>query len=72
MFTGNRLWPVFEQPVVQTRVLPLARRGIRVDRQTVLVKLLQCRHPLARAASALVAGLSLAIALAAFQYLASA
>jgi len=47
VFIGNRLFPAFPRDALRRHVAPLARAGIRVDRKTVAVKLLQGRHPFA-------------------------
>ncbi|MDX1735522.1 MAG: hypothetical protein R3228_14200, partial [Halioglobus sp.] len=51
---GSRLSPGFTVSSLNTHVAPLVRGGVRVDRATVVVKLLQSRHPLAMAVIALV------------------
>lgn len=48
VFAGSLFFPAFSSPQVQTLVRPLATGGVKVDRNTLLVKLLQCRHPLAQ------------------------
>ena len=55
VFCGSGLLPVFPLTEIQNLVSPLARGGIKVDRNTVLVKLLECGHPLAQGAFAIVA-----------------
>ena len=57
VFTGNRLLPAFDQAQIASRVAPLVKAGARVDRKTVLVKLLQSRHPFARGAMAVLLAL---------------
>jgi hypothetical protein len=61
MFTGNPLLPAFSPKKIQRLVYPLARNGIKVDRATILVKLLEARHPLAQ--GVLVIGGTAAIAI---------
>ena len=61
LFTGTRLFPAFSPAQVHGEVQVLAQGGIRVDRKTVLVKLLQSQHPLVRALEVTLAGLSLAL-----------
>ncbi len=56
VFCGSRLLPAFPATQIQKLVRPLALGGVKVDRNTVLVKLIQCRHPLAQGAFAIVAG----------------
>ena len=63
VFTGTRLLPVFSRPQILEQVAPLANEGIRVDRKTIFVKLLQCRHPLARGAVAILATTGCAVTL---------
>ena len=48
VFIGTRLLPAFNPQQIKTQVMPLAESGIKVDRKTVLVKLLHSQHPLAR------------------------
>ncbi|MEZ5567508.1 MAG: hypothetical protein R3E54_04060 [Halioglobus sp.] len=50
VFRGNALLPAFSQPELAAHVTPLLRGGVKVDRTTTLIKLLQARHPLAVAA----------------------
>ncbi len=54
VFSGSSLLPVFPHPQIQKLVRPLALSGVKVDLNTVLVKLLECRHPLAQCAFAIV------------------
>ncbi len=49
VFAGNYLLPAFSRESIDTSVAPLVEGGARVDRKTVIVKLVQSRHPLARA-----------------------
>ena len=63
VFTGTRLLPVFSRPQILELVAPLANEGIRVDRKTIFVKLLQCKHPLARGVVAVLAATGSAVAL---------
>jgi hypothetical protein len=60
VFTGSRWLPVFDQQQLQARVAPLAHAGIKVDRKTVAVKLLEEGHVLARAAATCLASTGLA------------
>jgi hypothetical protein len=55
MFCGSRLFPAFSTRQIKQLVMPLARGGVKVDRLTVMVKLLQSRHPIALAACAILA-----------------
>ena len=68
VFSGNALLPAFSPEQVRKQVMPLARGGVRVDRKTVLVKLLQGRHPLAQSIGISVAGLLLGILALALQW----
>lgn len=61
VFCGSHLLPVFSTAQVQKLVKPLSHGGIKVDRDTVSVKLLQSRHPLAIGALAIAAALAAAI-----------
>ena len=63
VFAGNRLLPAFDPAQVASRVKPLVQAGVRVDRKTALVKLLQSRHPFARGAIAVLLALLAAAAL---------
>ena len=62
VFTGTRLLPAFNPQQIKKQVMPLAGNGIKVDRKTVVVKLLQSQHPLARSMG-LIAGCTLLAAL---------
>ena len=66
VFTGNRLIPVFEPDQLREHISPLARSGVRVDRKTLAVKLLESRHPVALAFLAMIvsAGAALAVLIA--------
>jgi hypothetical protein len=61
VFCGSSLLPAFPPAQLEEMVRPLALGGVKVDRNTMLIKLLQCRHPLAQGAFAVVAGASAAI-----------
>jgi hypothetical protein len=63
VFCGNSLLPVFPCPQIQNLVSPLALGGVKVDRNTVLVKLLQCGHPLAQGAMVIMAAATVAATL---------
>jgi hypothetical protein len=54
VFSGNRFLPAFSLDHVQKLVRPLAASGIKVDRKTVLVKLLQAQHPIAQGTLAII------------------
>ncbi|MBK6512134.1 MAG: hypothetical protein IPG06_23615 [Haliea sp.] len=55
VFAGSQRLPAFSLAALQQHVWPLALGGIKVDRKTMAVKLLECRHPLALGAVAIVA-----------------
>ncbi len=63
VFTGSRLLPAFSSPQLQHLVRPLALGGVKVDRNTMVVKLLQCRHPLAQSACAILVATATAVML---------
>jgi hypothetical protein len=60
VFCGSHILPTFSSPQIQQLVMPVALGGVKVDRNTVLVKLLECRHPLAQGACAIVAAATVA------------
>jgi len=55
VFSGSHLLPAFAPPQLQKLVRPLALGGVKVDRNTIVVKLLQCLHPFALGACAILA-----------------
>ena len=63
VFIGNGLLPVFDPAGLRAQVVPLARRGIQVDRRFLTVRLLQGRHPLAVGIAIILACASGALAL---------
>jgi hypothetical protein len=63
VYCGGRLLPAFSTPQVQQLVSPFARGGVRVDHDTIAVKLLQSRHPIAAGVFAIAAALAAACAL---------
>jgi len=67
VFTGTRLLPAFSSKQIAGRVTPLAAAGIKVDRKTVVVKLLQGRHPLAQGAAAVLVAFTAAAVLLCLQ-----
>ena len=67
VFSGSKNLPTFSSKQVRSGVTPLARAGIKVDRTTVLIKLLQGQHPLAQGVLACLATLTIALALLALQ-----
>jgi hypothetical protein len=68
VFTGNRLLPAFDTRHVRGKIAAMTRSGIRVDRKTVMIKLLDGRHPLALGACAIAICLTLAAVLLAVQW----
>jgi hypothetical protein len=60
VFSGTRTLPAFSPAQVQQQVKPLAQSGVKVDYRTVLVKLLQSRHPLAVGALAILGAVTAA------------
>jgi hypothetical protein len=69
VFTGSGLLPAFDPGQVRERVAPLAAAGVRVDRATVAVKLLQGRHPIATGTLAMLACTAAAITLLTLRFL---
>jgi hypothetical protein len=67
VFTGTRLLPAFSAKQVAGSVTPLAEAGIKVDRKTLLVKLLQGGHPLARGTVAMLLSFAAAAVLLGLQ-----
>ena len=61
VFSGNALLAVFCPEQLLAQVQPLAQAGIRVDRKTVLIKLLQSRHPLIQGGISIAAALCLGL-----------
>lgn len=61
VFTGSPLLPALDAAQVQELLLPVAQTGARVDRRTVLVKLIEARHPLAIGAGSLALALFAAV-----------
>jgi hypothetical protein len=56
IFTGNRWFPGLLQAQVSKTLEPIVKAGIRVDRKTIAVKLLQSQHPVARSAIVIILG----------------
>ncbi len=52
VFRGNAILPAFAQSEFRSKVAPLLRGAVKVDRTTLAIKLLQARHPFAMAAAA--------------------
>jgi hypothetical protein len=65
IFTGTVLLPTLDRSQLDSLARPLIRAGIRVDRKTVLIKLIESHHPIARAtqvaALSLLAGMMLVV-----------
>ncbi|MCX2976888.1 hypothetical protein [Candidatus Marimicrobium litorale] len=56
VFTGSRLLPAFNKNQVTEWASPLVTAGIKVDSKTIVVKLLEARHPVALAICSLMGG----------------
>ena len=69
VFRGNAIVPAFQPGQLEQQVIPLVMAGVRVDRKTVLVKLLQGKHPLMQSIGIALAGLLLAAILLAVHWL---
>ena len=69
VFQGNALVPAFKPEQLKQQVTPVALGGIRVDRKTVLIKLLQGKHPLTQSAGIALAGSLLAAIMLAMHWL---
>ncbi|MEZ5501140.1 MAG: MAP7 domain-containing protein [Halioglobus sp.] len=67
VFSGSNALPAFSSVQLKKLVTPVALGGVRVDRNTLLVKLLQGRHPLALGGLAIIATVAGAAALLALQ-----
>lgn len=63
VFCGNRFAPAFARPQLNAQVTPLARNGVKIDRKTLLVKLVQARHPVIQALAAVVISSGVALAI---------
>jgi len=48
VFLGTRALPVFSAEQLAEHIVPRALAGIKIDRKTVIIKLLQSGHPLAK------------------------
>jgi len=55
VFSGSRLLPAFAPSQLRQLVIPLAMNGVKVDSKSIVVKLLQCRHPFALGVCAMLA-----------------
>jgi len=61
VFIGTRRLPVFSTKQLAAEIVPLALAGVKVDRKTVGIKLIQSSHPLAQGLYACTACLCAAI-----------
>ncbi|MBE9537481.1 MAG: hypothetical protein IMF06_00280, partial [Proteobacteria bacterium] len=61
VFIGTRRLPVFSTTQLTKNVVPMALAGVKVDRKTVVTKLIQSSHALAKGLFACVAGMVVAI-----------
>jgi hypothetical protein len=64
VFTGTALLPALNQSQIQSSASELIDAGVKVDRKTVLVKLMESRHPIARAGNVTAIGLTLGLVMA--------
>lgn len=60
VFSGSSLLPVFDSKDLRQNIQPLVTAGIKIDRTTLLIKLLQSAHPLAKGSIACLSCLALA------------
>jgi len=67
VFCGSRLLPVFPDAQIEQWITPMMIRGAKVDRNTLAVKLLQARHPLAQCAMAMIMAAVAAISILCLQ-----
>jgi hypothetical protein len=63
VFCGSHLLPVFPEAQIEQLITPMMIRGTKVDRNTLAVKLLQARHPLAQGAMAVIMAAAAAISI---------
>ncbi len=61
VFSGSALLPALDPTQLQQQVFAHIKTGVRVDYKTVIVKLLQSRHPLAQAGKVVTLCASLAV-----------
>ena len=54
------LLPAFDAQQIRDEVAALVSAGVRIDRKTLVIKLLECNHPLARGAIAIAVCLAIA------------
>ncbi len=69
IFTGNKWFPGLHQQQVKRELEPRVTAGVRVDRKTIAVKLLQSRHPVAKSGIAIAVGAILGALLLAISFL---
>ncbi len=62
VFAGPGWAPAFSTEQLRQDIAPLAQRGVRVDRRSILVRLVEGRHPLAMGAGIVVLTTTIAIA----------
>ncbi len=60
VFTGSSLLPVFDSTHLRQKIQPVVTAGIKIDRKTLVIKLLQSAHPLVRGSIACLGCLALA------------
>lgn len=60
VFAGTPLLPAFDAQQIRDEVAALVSAGVRIDRKTLVIKLLECNHPLARGAIAIAVCLAIA------------
>jgi hypothetical protein len=61
VFIGSRRLPVFSTVQLAKEIVPLAVTGVKVDRKTVAIKLIQSAHPIAKGLYACIVCIALAI-----------
>ncbi|MFT6052153.1 MAG: hypothetical protein ACI9B9_001801, partial [Halioglobus sp.] len=61
VFIGSSILPVFDKGQLQQYVLPQAIAGVRVDRKTLWIKVIQSRHPIAKGLMACFGSFTIAI-----------
>ena len=55
VFTGTSLLPAMDRKALKEQVNPLLQAGVKVDRKTIIIKLLESHHPIARAGQVTIA-----------------
>ena len=61
VFTGNSIFPAFAREQVKQLVLPMTKGGVKIDWKTLLIKLLESRHPVALAGLSVLASWGIAV-----------